>query len=287
MTEDDKLIVLPFVSIYNLGLNKQWGIAHINSVAEINYNTDAFDYLVLDDVKKRMIKCLINNKQNKYTDFIDGKGDGLIFLLYGNSGTGKSLTAEATCEHLKKPLYTINVGDLGTDPENMETIMNMVFTHSKRWGAVIVIDEVDVFLEERETNMLVRNAMVGIFLKLLEYYDGIIFLTTNRLNSLDPAVKCRINMMLSYPDLDKSKRKKIWMSLFKKWNLNVESDIVEKLSCQKLNGREIRNYMKMVFAIHNERGGELTGKSIFSVFEECYKLSQEFNDTVNKPNMYI
>ena len=49
-----------------------------------------------------------------------------------------------------------------------------------RWEAVLLLDEADVFLEARSTHDLERNKLVSIFLRVLEYYEGILFLTTNR-----------------------------------------------------------------------------------------------------------
>lgn len=290
LSDDDKMIIFPFAGIYNLGINKNWGITHVKNLSTITYNNDAFKYLVLDPIKKSMIQSLINNnKSNKYQDFIDNKGNGLVFLLYGFPGTGKTLTAEATCEFLNKPMYAINIGDLGTEPDNMETILNNILDLSKRWGAIILIDEVDIFLEEREPNMIVRNAMVSIFLKVLEYHDGIIFLTTNRLSSLDSAVKSRINLMISYQELDNKRRKQIWESLLTKWEIRLKESTIETLSNYKLNGREIRNYMKLVFSVHADKNKEITDKSIIETLEQCFKITEEFNNSIeiNKKSMYV
>ena len=287
LTTNDKIIIFPFVSLYNLGINKRWGVSYISCLEPIIYQTNAFDYLVLDHEKKTIVKCLINNKNRNYDDFIEGKGNGLVFLLYGPPGVGKTLTAEATCEFLEKPLYSINVGDLGTDPEHMEGIMNTVLDYVKRWDAIIMIDEVDVFLEEREANMIIRNAMVGIFLRLLEYHDGIMFLTTNRLTKLDPAVKSRINLTLAYKELNNKMREKIWKSLFNKWNIKIKNKTLKKLSDYNLNGREIRNYMKLVFSIHQDKQQEITDKSILNILEDCFNITEEFDKTINNSNMYL
>ncbi|QKF94415.1 AAA ATPase protein [Fadolivirus algeromassiliense] len=288
--DNEKLIVFPFACIYNLGISKEWGITHIKNLKDIDYKKDAIDYLVLEQNKKTLLKSLILNKakSDKYRDFIESKGNGLVFLLYGPPGTGKTLTAEATCEFLGRPLYGINVGDLGTDPEHMEEIMNMVLEYSKRWNAIVVIDEVDIFLEERETNMIARNAMVGIFLKLLEYHDGIIFLTTNRLMSIDSAVKSRINLMLSYKELTDERRLKIWQSLLEKWNVKLSDKSLQLLSEYKLNGREIRNYVKLVLAVHEDQNMKITDKTFVKELEKCFEITEEFNAMVGKTNsMYL
>jgi len=78
------------------------------------------------------------------------------------------------------------------------------------------LDEADVFLEKRTINDINRCALVGIFLRLLEYHDGIIFLTTNRVECFDPAFKSRISMALHYEDLTSDARATIWKQLSEK-----------------------------------------------------------------------
>lgn len=60
------------------------------------------------------------------------------------------------------------------------------------WGAVLLLDEADVYLERRSINDLMRNSLVSIFLRLLEYFQGILFLTTNRPYS-PPSTHCLPN----------------------------------------------------------------------------------------------
>ena len=79
-----------------------------------------------------------------------------------------------------KPVYVVGAGDLGTDAEELDEALTEIFQVASTWGAIVLIDEADVFLEERSLHDLERNAMVAVFLRQLEYYRGILFLTTNR-----------------------------------------------------------------------------------------------------------
>lgn len=282
MTDMDKMIVFPFIGIYNLGIDKIWGVGHISYLKENIYDSNAFDYLVLEKEKKDLIQALIKNHgENKAVDFIRGKGEGIVFLLHGMSGLGKTLTAEATCAYLKRPLYKLNVGDLGINPESIERVVNTTLDLTKRWKAIMLIDEVDMFVETRDTPDINRNAMVGVFLKLLEYHNGIIFLTTNRLDSIDPAIKDRINILLAYKPFETKERYSIWRGLFSKWNLEIDDESINELAKEKLNGREIRNYMKIVFSIATEK--KITGKVILETLKKCTKLQDEFTRGLKKP----
>merc|ERR1711939_202393 len=79
-----------------------------------------------------------------------------------------------------------------------------------RWNALLLLDEADIFLEQRSLHELERNKLVSIFLRVLEYYEGIMFLTTNRVNTFDTAFQSRIHISLNYPDLSLDSRKAIW-----------------------------------------------------------------------------
>lgn len=67
-----------------------------------------------------------------------------------------------------------------------------------------------VFLQERNKDDLVRNAVVSVFLRVLEYYSGILFLTTNRVGIMDQAFRSRIHLSLYYPALGKKASLKVW-----------------------------------------------------------------------------
>lgn len=76
------------------------------------------------------------------------------------------------------------------------------FRMAHKWGCVLLLDEADVFLAKRNKTDLRRNAVTSVFLRSLEYYAGILFLTTNRVGGIDPAFKSRVHLTLYYPRLD-------------------------------------------------------------------------------------
>ncbi len=110
-----------------------------------------------------------------------------------------------------------------------------------------MLDEADIFLEARNDYDVTRNALVGIFLRLLEYHQGVMFLTTNRISSFDSAFNSRISVALKYRKLDEKARSKVWKNF-----LNAASitgiDAVE-LGKFELNGRQIRNGIQLAQAL--------------------------------------
>ena len=99
----------------------------------------------------------------------------------------KSLSAETMAETLQRPLYMVGVGELGTDAAELESNLSKILQTASVWNAILLLDECDIFMEKRKDMDIHRNAMVGVFLRLLEYYPGILFLTTNRANNIDEA----------------------------------------------------------------------------------------------------
>lgn len=101
------------------------------------------------------------------------------------------MTAESVAELLKCPLYVVTAGELGTDPGALERELQRILDAAHAWGAVLLLDEADVFLEQRREGEIHRNALVSVFLRLLEYFQGIMFLTTNRVETFDAAFQVR------------------------------------------------------------------------------------------------
>lgn len=127
---------------------------------------------------------------------IKGKGRGLIILLHGVPGVGKTSTAETIAETTGRPLLPVTCGDIGENASAVEKNLEQIFTNSHRWGCVLLLDEAEVFLTKRNLQDLTRNAMVSVFLRALEFYSGILFLTTNRVGTIDEAFKSRIHISL-------------------------------------------------------------------------------------------
>lgn len=200
--------------------------------------------------KKSLLEALVvaqgDRSHNKVRDVIEGKSNGLILLLHGPPGTGKTLTAESVAERAQKPLYRVTCGDIGTHPEDIERYLDSVLSIGRTWDCVVLLDEADIFLEERSPSDLKRNALVSIFLRVLEYYDGILILTTNRVGTFDEAFKSRIQLAVHYPLLKKSDRAQIWKLIIRSMKDEAEVDDInlDALAEYPLNGRQIRNTIK-------------------------------------------
>ncbi|KAJ7581951.1 P-loop containing nucleoside triphosphate hydrolase protein, partial [Mycena floridula] len=121
-----------------------------------------------------------------------------IAVLHGSPGTGKTLTAESVAETLRRPLYMVGSSELPTHLSALESSLKSVLKLMTAWNAVLLIDEADVYLEQRSSNELDRNALVSVALRVLEYHSGVLFLTTNRIRTFDEAFLSRVSIGLSW-----------------------------------------------------------------------------------------
>jgi len=233
-------------------------------------------------------KAAERNMENSWVslDLIRGKGTGLFILLHGVPGVGKTATAEAIAEANGKPLFSITVGDLGMTPEKLETSLREIFRLASIWNCILLLDEVDTFFSQRSKadTATTKNALVSVFLRVLDYYDGILFLTTNRAGVLDEAFKSRIHYKIYYPELSLEQSLDIW-----KLNIQRVHQIEEEMSkaegrpalridevdllnfaeyhfikgTARWNGRQIRNAFQVALSLayYEYRGEEGTGKA--------------------------
>ncbi|OCK93376.1 uncharacterized protein K441DRAFT_706219 [Cenococcum geophilum 1.58] len=248
---DQDLILLPSRVIGYVLRNRRWALLNINHLRPVKAKSEGFNSLKLPRGHKAMVKALVQSHSmkaevNEYNDdivdydVVRGKGRGLIILLHGVPGVGKTSTAECVAESTGKPLFPITCGDLGTEPGEVEDSLREKFHLAQVWDCVLLIDEADVFLAERSRTDLKRNALVSIFLRVMEYYTGILFLTTNRVGSLDEAFKSRIHISLYYPPLAKKQTELIWqMNLERTKKLDLKRSNTSTIPIMHIKEEEI------------------------------------------------
>ncbi|PKK44345.1 hypothetical protein CI102_10293, partial [Trichoderma harzianum] len=268
LTDDQKLLVNPVLYGFSLG-DKMWGAFAVTLLHDVEWNDNILNDLVISDDQKQFMRALVESHSTSgFDDFVRDKGKGLIGLLAGPPGVGKTLTAEAVAEIARRPLYMISSGELGSEPESVQRGLDTLMELAEAWHAVVLLDEADVVLVERDDTNLVRNAITSIFLRRLEYYQGILILTTNRHASFDPAFKSRIHFYLDYPDLDVDKRRILWRSFMArsaasgKVTVDVAEHELEGLAEFPLNGRQIKNIMNITQIVAVRRGIPITYEGI-------------------------
>ncbi|KAI9686388.1 MAG: hypothetical protein M1822_003733 [Bathelium mastoideum] len=196
-----------------------------------------------------------NGTQQGYgiKDIVPDKGKGLVILLYGNPGVGKPSTAQMIAQAVKKPLFSVSVGDVGTTAKDVERNLQTIFELASIWRAILLIDEADVFLQSRTAGSFSsaeRSGLVSVFLRVLEYYRGILFLTTNQIAQFDVAVQSRIHIALKYIQLTKVQTTSIFKDFVEQYRKQgrvgatqreIENFAATELFKKRFDGRQIRN----------------------------------------------
>ena len=241
--------------------NKKWAKFCIEDIEEIEFAENSFNELIAPEKYKNVLLSTLNIDKLPSFDNISGKGNGRIFLLYGSAGTGKTLTAESVAEYLHRPLYFVSVGELGTTPEALEKSLENVMRIVTSWNAILLFDEVDVFVSKRDSMNIERNAMTAIFLRLLERFDGVMFMTTNLVNNLDEAFISRCTAMIKYANLTLASKAAIWKNLLSKvTDMKIDPkvyDNLDKLSDRSGNGRIIKNSLRLAYALAYNRNEKI------------------------------
>ncbi|KAJ4257357.1 hypothetical protein NW762_008475 [Fusarium torreyae] len=284
--------------------NKLWVYFYVEDLEPIVWNDQAYSHLVFDEQQKDLVlsfvenHSLTNGASTAMEDVIVGKGQGLIMLLSGPPGTGKTLMAEAIADRTHRPLFYLQAEDLGINAASLGANIKRVFEMATEWNAVILLDEADVFMAERNPNDIHRNELVSIFLRELEYYRGIIFLTTNLYHTIDTAFRSRVSLHLLFKSLSREARETVWRKFLQRLpdlnhritdvtekstatgsttprNANTDEDAeggvvanyddkplddedMAELSLWQLNGREIKTAVKMVRSWCDHKGYIMT-----------------------------
>lgn len=239
---------LPFVRVFSLR-HKDYVFVDLEELQTHVFHPDNKDNIVLPAPMLKALDSVFNAKGSEiFGDLFHGRHGGIVVLANGSSGVGKTLTAEVFAEYQKRPLYSMEMSEVGTRVRDVEQNLKKIFARAKKWNAVLLFDEADIFLSERVSSDLERSAIVGIFLRLLDYYEGTFFLTTNRGGEIDKAFKSRVTLYLDYPDLTTETRHKIWVNMLKSANVNVmvDPDIWLQIVEHPLNGRQIRNQVRLL-----------------------------------------
>ncbi|ORY68313.1 P-loop containing nucleoside triphosphate hydrolase protein [Pseudomassariella vexata] len=258
----------------------------VSTIAEIDKSEEArdtgFEDLVIPDGHRNLLIALIENHETggKHTseedseaaptqiDIVRGKGRGLIILLHGPPGSGKTSTAETIAAYTRRPLYSITCGDLGTEAFQVERNLKDHTDRAHRWGCVLLLDEADVFLTRRDWRDVGRNALVSVFLRQLEYYSGILFLTTNRVGTIDEAFKSRVHVSLRYPRIELKETLQIWDNTLKRITRDNKISQIQI----KFDKDALLAFAKKHYKEHEKTESTWNGRQIRNAFQTAIAL---------------
>jgi AAA+ superfamily predicted ATPase len=212
------------------------------------------DRLILPDTHRRLINALVSNldalrDESEGPDkskILKNKAKSSVILNYGPPGTGKTLSAEVYAETIKRPLYEVPAAQIGSDPETIETNMRDILTRSLRLKMPLLINEADAFVGARGKS-LELDQVVAVFLRLLEYHTGLIFLTTNRDQDIDDAIKSRCIALIEFKAPARKERLQLWKVQLTQFNLELsKQDLLKAVRAfPNIVGRDIQNLIKL------------------------------------------
>jgi len=259
------LPVQAYLFLFHLELHSHLWV-HVDDIAPYVYQPELKDKLVLPPEQTDLIDILTAEMDVLQDDVVAGKGGGTTVLCAGPPGVGKTLTAEVYAEVTGRPLYRVHSGQLGLSVAAMETALKEALTRAQRWGAVMLIDEADVYIRKRSGD-LAANAVVGVFLRVLEYFDGLLFLTTNRIDDIDEAIVSRCIALIRYHAPDVAARERIWGVMAEQFQLALDAPFISTLArlYPQASGRDIKGLAKLVAKYCGHKGLPPT----LEVFARC------------------
>ncbi|KAF3016552.1 hypothetical protein E8E14_012443 [Neopestalotiopsis sp. 37M] len=248
--KDDDFLIMSYRVFGFVLRSRKWHQLDLADATPAETNSDGFDQLVLPtghkDIVTSMITKHLRDKRSAtsirtQTDIVRGKGRGVIMLLHGVPGVGKTSTAECLAGAFNRPLFQITSGDLGITAGDVDENLEENFSLANRWNCILLIDEADVFLAQRSKEDFVQNSLVAAF-------------------------SSRIHITLYYPPLDRQQTleifKKNWERILlrsKEDNRRIDIDQSEITQFAmdyydnnkqgRWNGRQIRNAFQSALAM--------------------------------------
>ncbi|KAK1623850.1 P-loop containing nucleoside triphosphate hydrolase protein [Colletotrichum phormii] len=229
----------------------------IKDIKELR-SSDAFNKLQLLPTQKSLIKDLVRchssgtSSKPMMTDIIKGKGKGLVILLHGPPGIGKTLTAESVAQLAGKPLFSVGVSDIGLKPAEVEQNLEALFELAANWRAVLLFDEAD----------------------------------------FDIAVQSRVNLGIKYDDLQREQKLEIFKNFIEQLKpdqVEQKDKILKWFRDEEeardwtdgLNGRQIRNILFSAGSLAQEDGGKLKLEHISRMAKSTWRFHDRVKTVVD------
>ncbi len=214
--------------------------------------TATLDDLVLPKPERALIDQLadqVRNRSRVYNDWDISarikRGLGITAVFAGESGTGKTLAAEALASELRLDLYRIDLSAV-VDKYVGETEKNLrrLFDGAEDGGVLLFFDEADALFgkrtEVKESHDRYANIEINYLLQRIETYHGLVVLATNAKSSMDPAFLRRLRFVVTFPFPGADERHRIWELTIPEARRGPDLEL-DRLASLSITGGHIRN----------------------------------------------
>ncbi len=163
---------------------------------------------------------------------------------------------------VKKPLYRVHSGQLGITAQTVEANLSRILRRAERWDAILLLDEADVYIRRRD-NDLQHNAIVAEFLRTLEYFNGLLFMTTNRNEDVDDAILSRCIALIKYEVPPEEAALRLWRSLADQLGADMTDELIKEMvqTFPESSGRDIKELLKLTIKYCKGKEQPLTAEA--------------------------
>lgn len=247
LTLRDLPLLEPTVHGFDLRTH-EWRHLYVAGLREVEWNSQAFDDLILDEKEKELLLGSVQSATSQNTTggggesavttsyqtkraLGSGGGGGSVYLFHGGSGTGKTFATNCISNRTRKPLYHMTPFATGVSAEAVQRNMDATLALAQRWDCMLVLEDADATAHGGNNNNntvgggsgssgshvqheVPRRAMTMALLKLLDGFGGIVVLNSSRVDVLDDALFSRVHLAIHFPELDAAGRRRIWHDAF-------------------------------------------------------------------------
>ncbi len=206
-----------------------------------------------------------------------GRGNSVTALFAGDSGTGKTMSAEVIAGELGLDLYTVNLATVvdkyvGETEKNLERI----FAEAGGVNAVILFDEADAIFgkrsEVRDAHDRYANIESAYLLQRMETFSGLAILSTNLRSNIDEAFTRRLDTIIDFPSPDENARLALWRRCLAP-PLPCADDLDLEFCARafELSGGNIRSVGITAAYLAAGSGGRITMAQLISAVQQEYR----------------
>ncbi|HYR63073.1 MAG TPA: ATP-binding protein, partial [Actinomycetota bacterium] len=209
------------------------------------------------------------------------RGSGTAALFAGPSGTGKTLAAQVLATELRLDLFRVDLASvLSKYIGETEKNLGALFDAADEGAVVLLFDEADALFgrrsEVKDSHDRYANLEISYLLQRIEEQRGLVLLTTNMREALDPAFLRRLRFVVEFPFPDHASRAEMWRRVFPP-EAPVAPIDAEALGMLNLSGAGIRNVAVSAAVLAAEEGVPLGMSHLERAARtECAKLDQPF-----------